>query len=84
MSDQRSRRRQQVLHLWLNHSGLDGTVIAWAFHDGADGEGLPAPDRGGYLGQRARDDLDLGEFGAPAPDEERKERPLPPPAPRGR
>ena len=28
--------RQQVLFLWLDHSGLDGRVVGWAFHDGAD------------------------------------------------
>ncbi|HUW03379.1 MAG TPA: hypothetical protein VMW08_13565 [Acidimicrobiales bacterium] len=28
--------RQQVLFLWLEHSDLDGRVVAWTFHDGAD------------------------------------------------
>jgi hypothetical protein len=29
-----SRQRQQVLFLYLEHSGLDGRVVAWSFHDG--------------------------------------------------
>lgn len=29
------RQRQQVLFLYLEHSGLDGRVVAWTFHDGA-------------------------------------------------
>ena len=28
-------RRQQVLFLYLEHSGLDGRVVAWSFHDGS-------------------------------------------------
>lgn len=28
-------QRQQVLFLWLEHSDLDGRVVAWTFHDGA-------------------------------------------------
>lgn len=28
-------QRQQVLYLYLEHSGLDGRVVAWTFHDGA-------------------------------------------------
>ncbi|HJL77438.1 MAG TPA: hypothetical protein QF417_09225 [Acidimicrobiales bacterium] len=39
--------RQQVLYLWANGSALDSTVVAWAFHDGTDGNapGLPeVPD----------------------------------------
>lgn len=27
--------RQQVLYLYLEHSGLDGRVVGWTFHDGA-------------------------------------------------
>jgi hypothetical protein len=27
-------QRQQVLFLYLEHSGLDGRVVAWSFHDG--------------------------------------------------
>ena len=27
-------QRQQVLFLYLEHSNLDGRVIAWTFHDG--------------------------------------------------
>lgn len=27
--------RQQVLFLYLEHSNLDGRVVAWTFHDGA-------------------------------------------------
>lgn len=38
-------QRQQVLFLYLEHSGLDGRVVAWSFHDGsgrvADLEGAP-------------------------------------------
>jgi len=38
-------QRQQVLFLYLEHSGLDGRVVAWSFHDGAgrlaDLEGSP-------------------------------------------
>ncbi len=28
-------QRQQVLFLYLEHSGLDGRVVGWSFHDGA-------------------------------------------------
>lgn len=28
-------QRQQVLFLYLEHSNLDGRVVAWTFHDGA-------------------------------------------------
>lgn len=28
--------RQQVLILWLEHSDLDGAVVAWTLHDGVD------------------------------------------------
>jgi hypothetical protein len=31
-------QRQQVLFLYLEHSGLDGRVVAWTFHDGAGRE----------------------------------------------
>lgn len=38
-------QRQQVLFLYLEHSGLDGRVVAWSFHDGsgqhADLDGSP-------------------------------------------
>jgi hypothetical protein len=38
-------QRQQVLFLYLEHSGLDGRVVAWSFHDGTgqapDLEGSP-------------------------------------------
>lgn len=27
-------QRQQLLFLWLEHSSLNGRVVAWAFHDG--------------------------------------------------
>ncbi len=30
-----STQRQQVLFLYLEHSNLDGRVVAWTFHDGA-------------------------------------------------
>jgi hypothetical protein len=33
--------RQQVLFLYLEHSALDGRVVAWDFHDGAGGPALP-------------------------------------------
>ena len=29
-----STHRQQVLFLYLEHSGLDGRVVGWSFHDG--------------------------------------------------
>ena len=35
--------RQQVLYLWLAEGALDMPVVAWAFHDGAAGGGLPIP-----------------------------------------
>lgn len=37
--------RQQVLQLYTSNSALSGTVVAWAFHDGAKGHGpgLPEP-----------------------------------------
>lgn len=35
--------RQQVLYLWLAGSSLDEQVVAWAFHDGSGGAGLPLP-----------------------------------------
>ena len=39
--------RQQVLFLYLEHSNLDGRVIAWTFHDGTGAAAdLPA-DRPG-------------------------------------
>ncbi len=45
-----STHRQQVLFLYLEHSNLDGRVVAWTFHDGAgqesDLEGSP-PYRSG-------------------------------------
>lgn len=38
-------QRQQVLFLYLEHSNLDGRVVAWSFHDGtgqqSDLEGSP-------------------------------------------
>jgi hypothetical protein len=44
-------QRQQVLFLWLEHSNLEGRVVAWTFHDGAgrDAE-LPEspPYKSGY------------------------------------
>ncbi len=40
-------QRQQVLFLYLEHSGLDGRVVAWSFHDGAaTGEDLAVDDAG--------------------------------------
>lgn len=38
--------RQQVLYLWGSGSSLSSSVVAWAFHDGADGRGpeLPNPE----------------------------------------
>ena len=35
--------KQQVLYLWLAEGALDMPVVAWAFHDGAAGGGLPIP-----------------------------------------
>lgn len=31
-------QRQQVLFLYLEHSGLDGRVVGWSFHDGRGAE----------------------------------------------
>lgn len=28
-------QRQQVLFLYLEHSGLEGRVVGWSFHDGS-------------------------------------------------
>ena len=43
-------QRQQVLFLYLEHSNLDGRVVAWTFHDGtgreADLDGSPPYDSG--------------------------------------
>jgi len=39
-----SSKRQQVLYLWANGSGLDSGTIGWAFHDGTDGSGPQPPD----------------------------------------
>ena len=36
--------RQQVLYLWLSEGALDTPVVAWAFHDGAAGQGPALPD----------------------------------------
>lgn len=36
--------RQQVLYLWLAEGALDTETIAWAFHDGANGEGPLLPE----------------------------------------
>lgn len=44
MGDSASSRRQQVLQLWLDSAALDTAVVAWAFHDGADGAGAPMPE----------------------------------------
>ena len=40
--------RQQVLYLWAAGSALDSPTVAWAFHDGTDGDGpgLPEVDDG--------------------------------------
>ncbi len=35
--------RQQILQLWLSTAALDTNVVAWAFYDGADGEGPSVP-----------------------------------------
>ena len=37
-------QRQQVLYLWLAEAALVMPVVAWAFHDGSDGEGPGLPD----------------------------------------
>ena len=36
--------REQVLDLWGGGSSLRASVVAWAFHDGADGAGPGLPD----------------------------------------
>ncbi|MEM7366581.1 MAG: hypothetical protein AAF525_21405 [Pseudomonadota bacterium] len=36
--------RQQILYLWLGGGALDTGVVAWAFHDGAKGEGPTLPE----------------------------------------
>lgn len=36
--------RQQVLYLWSAGSALDSPTVAWAFHDGTDGNGPQPPD----------------------------------------
>ena len=36
--------RQQILHLWGAGSSLDSAVVAWAFHDEADGAGPVLPN----------------------------------------
>ena len=36
--------RQQVLYLWLAEGALDTETVAWAFHDGSDGQGPQLPD----------------------------------------
>jgi hypothetical protein len=38
--------RQQVLQLYMSDSAFDSNVVAWAFHDGTDGQGSGLPDRG--------------------------------------
>ena len=38
--------RQQVLQLYTTNSSFGSHVVAWAFHDGTDGEGPGLPDRG--------------------------------------
>ena len=35
--------RQQILYLWLVVGALDTGVVAWAFHDGSNGEGPALP-----------------------------------------
>lgn len=35
--------RQQILYLWLGGGALDTGVVAWAFHDGSNGEGPSLP-----------------------------------------
>ena len=35
--------RQQVLYLWAQGAALDEQVVAWAYHDGADGAGPALP-----------------------------------------
>lgn len=41
-----SVERQQVLHLYTTNSSFASRVVAWAFHDGTDGQGPGLPDRG--------------------------------------
>lgn len=36
-------KRQQIMYLWLAEGALDTAVIAWAFYDGADGNGPALP-----------------------------------------
>ena len=36
--------RQQVLRMWLAEAALDSPVVAWAWHDGAAGEGPGLPE----------------------------------------
>ena len=38
--------RQQVLQIYTSDSAFDSTIVAWAFHDGTDGQGPGLPDRG--------------------------------------
>ena len=40
-------QRQQVLFLYLEHSNLDGRVVAWTFHDGT-GRSADLPDSPPY------------------------------------
>lgn len=49
MSEPTRGERQQILYLWAAGSALDSPAVAWAFHDGTDGEGpgLPVADVGG-------------------------------------
>ncbi|MEZ5244867.1 MAG: hypothetical protein R2707_07215 [Acidimicrobiales bacterium] len=41
-----SVERQQVLQLYTTNSSFASHVVAWAFHDGTDGQGPGLPDRG--------------------------------------
>ena len=36
--------RQQVLYVWCRGSSLASGIVAWAFHDGTDGDGPVLPD----------------------------------------
>lgn len=38
--------RQQVLQLYTVNSSFGSNVVAWAFHDGTDGQGPALPERG--------------------------------------
>ncbi len=38
-------QRQQVLQLYTTNSSIGSHVVAWAFHDGTDGQGPSIPDR---------------------------------------